>query len=758
MRLRDYQQEAVDTIDALPDGARTVCCLATGLGKTVVGASLDFHGGRVLWLSHRDELVHQPQWCFLERGMSVGFDQGSEHAGDARVVSASIQTISRGSRLEEYAPADFDTVIVDEAQHAAAPTYRKVLGYFTPRKLVGLTATPRRGDKVRLTDVFDDICVVRDLKWGIQHGWLVPVRGIRVTASFDMAAARFEQGDYTANSLGGLMGGTDDAVVVAKAYLDWCLPEGRQTLVYCPTVRVCEDVANAMRAALPRRLRDTVAVLHGGMATDERRDVIERYRQGDLACIVNCMILTEGTDLPATSAIIVNRPSANLSLYTQIVGRGTRLADGKRDCLVIDVCGRGSGRRSVCTVPTLFGIDPEALPKSMRDRIQGADMCQAAEDLFGMSLHAARDLRLRAELYDMLSGDIEAIVDDNIDHGLPAVASAWRRHDEVVAEPGDPLARIVLHRGPTAERARGARVSYARDEGVFLSEPDALGRVTVTAQLPGRPVAKSAPMEAEDAATLARAILDYLSPMETTWLWSAEGRREREGRSVSKRQRSFVRKLYSEQMEGDPRLPGQVDGLTLSDAGLLIDLRLRQQDAQAHADEARRLAEQREGGLGAPAPAAAEDDETSRREAMREMVAEIEGLMAAKTSEPGHQFVVSVELTSKYFAEGRPVSAKQLELVEKAGEWLTDHDVRLDQDPMAALVGMDSWHAGLLLSALWTLQKAQPRYPKGIAIRAGMAHFLVETAAWAEAFEGTRKVGVVCTTLGPAVTREAQTR
>lgn len=111
--LRDYQKECVDLVNGLPDGSRTVVALATGLGKTLVGASLDFHG-RVLWLSHRDELVRQPEKYFRARGMSFGIEKADEHAGDEDVVSASVQSLYRDERLHSFAPDAFDTIIVDE--------------------------------------------------------------------------------------------------------------------------------------------------------------------------------------------------------------------------------------------------------------------------------------------------------------------------------------------------------------------------------------------------------------------------------------------------------------------------------------------------------------------------------------------------------------------------------------------------------------------------------------------------------------------
>ena len=183
IELRPYQEEAVKAVDALPDGSRTIVALATGLGKTVVAANFATNG-RILWLSHRDELVRQPEKYFAERGISYGIEKAEETSSGETVVSASVPSLCKDARLHRFAPDAFDLIVVDEAQHAAAKTYRKILSYFHPRKLVGLTATPKRGDGVRLSDEFDTICFSRDLKWGIQNHYLADITCLRVYGIF----------------------------------------------------------------------------------------------------------------------------------------------------------------------------------------------------------------------------------------------------------------------------------------------------------------------------------------------------------------------------------------------------------------------------------------------------------------------------------------------------------------------------------------------------------------------------------------------
>ena len=165
MELRNYQKECIDKINMLDTGNYLVQ-MATGLGKTVTFANIE-RKGRVLILSHREELVSQPRKYF---DCTFGIEQGKHHSNNEEVVSASVQTIVR--RLRNFKPDDFDIIICDEAHHAAAKTYKKIFSYFKPRLLLGFTATPNRSDGVRLNDVFSRIIFSRDLKWGIKNGYL----------------------------------------------------------------------------------------------------------------------------------------------------------------------------------------------------------------------------------------------------------------------------------------------------------------------------------------------------------------------------------------------------------------------------------------------------------------------------------------------------------------------------------------------------------------------------------------------------------
>ena len=348
IQLRDYQRECIDTIEAQTPGAYLVQ-MATGMGKTATFSQLPRHGGRMLILSHREELVEQPRKYF---DCSYGIERAAHHSDGEEVVSASVQTLVR--RLDRFAPDDFRTIICDEAHHAAASTYRSIFNYFRPEKLIGFTATPNRGDKVRLDDVFSKIIFQRDLRWGIQNGWLCDIYCRRVDIGFDLSAVHSRRGDYAPGELEQAMDGTADAI--AEAYRKLAVGA---TLIFAVSVHQAEEIAKRIPGA---------AVVTG--ETKDRASIIQAFTEGAIPCIVNCMVFTEGTDIPRVETVIVARPTQSESLYAQMVGRGLRLYPGKQKLVLIDCVGI-TGRASLCTAPSLLGMDMTNVPKRKENDIEG---------------------------------------------------------------------------------------------------------------------------------------------------------------------------------------------------------------------------------------------------------------------------------------------------------------------------------------------------------------------------------------------------
>lgn len=359
MNLRPYQQECIETIQRKGAG-RWLIQMATGLGKTVVFGSLP-RAGRVLILSHREELVRQPLKYF---DCLCGIEQGEHRAGYEDVVSASVQTMAR--RLDKWAPSEFETIIVDEAHHSSATTYRAILDHFKPRRVLGFTATPNRGDGVGLEKAFDEIIFERDLRWGISNGFLSPIHAVRLRLGFDLSAVRTKMGDFASNDLEKAVNIEGANAAIAEAFRDLA---DKPALIFGVSVAHAHAIASHIEGAV---------ALDG--TSRDRSSVVEAFANGEIPALVNCGLFTEGTDLPGVKTIIIARPTQSGALYAQMVGRGTRLAPGKTRCLLIDCV--GVTRKPICTAPSLIGLDMAMVPTAYQDTVCGdllADIPKAVE-------------------------------------------------------------------------------------------------------------------------------------------------------------------------------------------------------------------------------------------------------------------------------------------------------------------------------------------------------------------------------------------
>lgn len=347
IKLRDYQAECIDILDKKGSGNYLVQ-MATGLGKTVTFANIK-RQGRMLILSHREELVRQPLKYF---DCTTGIEMASERSQGEEVVSASVQSIIH--RLNRFASDEFDVIIVDEAHHSAAKTYRKILEYFTPRQIIGFTETPNRADGAKLNDIYDEIVFKRDLKWGIKNKYLCDIDCKRIDIGYDLSAVHTRCGDYAPGELSEAMSGTEDAI--AEAYST--MAKGA-TLSFAASVSHAEAIAN--------KIPDSVVITG---KTKNRESINKAFTERKIPCLINCMVFTEGTDIPLVETVIIARPTQSDSLYTQMVGRGLRLHPDKEKLTLIDCVGV-TGRRSLCTAPSLLGIDISNIPKSKQDTIEG---------------------------------------------------------------------------------------------------------------------------------------------------------------------------------------------------------------------------------------------------------------------------------------------------------------------------------------------------------------------------------------------------
>lgn len=322
--------------------------MPTGCGKTATFTHIP-RQGRVLVLAHREELVRQPARYY---DCPVGFEIATERSKGEEVVIASVQSLV--NRLDRFAPDEFDKIITDEAHHAAAGTYRKIYDHFTPDKHIGFTATPNRGDKVKLDDVFSEIIFQRDLRWAIENGFLCDIYCMRVNIGFDLTAVHTRHGDYAPGELDEAMEGTADAI--AQAYREQAKGP---TLIFAVSVHQAEEIS--------RRIPGSIVVTG---KTKDRSDIIRRFTNREIPCIVNVMVFTEGTDMPLVETVIIARPTQSESLYTQMVGRGLRRHPEKERLILIDCVGV-TGKASLCTAPSLIGVDLKNVPESKVEQIQG---------------------------------------------------------------------------------------------------------------------------------------------------------------------------------------------------------------------------------------------------------------------------------------------------------------------------------------------------------------------------------------------------
>lgn len=365
--LRPYQVDALDKTDEAEGRGirRQLGVAATGLGKTIMFCSLaERRGGRALILAHRDELVSQAVAKVQEvwPGVDVGVVKADRNQCCAHVVVASVQTLSRQRRLDQMLTAimdpdgcaPFDLVVVDEAHHTAADTYRRILAALHVGEeggplLLGVTATPDRGDGKGLDDLFDEIVWSYDLLWGIRSGYLSDVRGKRVTVEeLDLTNVKVTRGDFDAGAAGRAMEDANSPDVIVDAWLEHA--RDRRTLCFTPTVALAEAVADAFRHAGVK-----AEFVSGETPLEDRRAILRAYARGDVEVLANCAVLTEGYDEPRTDCIIVARPTKSRALYTQMVGRGTRRHPDKTDLLVLDIVG-ATEMHSLVTVPSLFGL------------------------------------------------------------------------------------------------------------------------------------------------------------------------------------------------------------------------------------------------------------------------------------------------------------------------------------------------------------------------------------------------------------------
>lgn len=332
--LRPYQNEAKNAVlEQWEQGVqRTLLVLPTGCGKTIVFAKISEdcvkRGERVLILAHRGELLEQAADKIHKAcNLNCAVEKAEETSLGSfwRITVGSVQTLMRESRLARFLPDYFDTIIIDEAHHAISDSYQRILQHFSGAKVLGVTATPDRGDMKNLGQVFDSLAYEYTLPRAIREGYLCPIKALTIPLNLDLTGVSVQAGDFRAADL-------DTALdpylyQIADEMLRNCAD--RKTVVFLPLVKTSQK----FRDILNQR-GFHAAEVNGN--SDDRAEILRDFDDGKYNVLCNSMLLTEGWDCPSVDCVIVLRPTKVRGLYCQMVGRGTRLSPGKKDLLLLD--------------------------------------------------------------------------------------------------------------------------------------------------------------------------------------------------------------------------------------------------------------------------------------------------------------------------------------------------------------------------------------------------------------------------------------
>lgn len=360
LKLRPYQNEAIQSIfQKYREGEkRILLVMATGCGKTVVFSSIaDMvvrRGVRVLILAHRDELLTQAASKLANMfGVESTIEKGKDHAilSNAPVVIASVQTLSGQKRLAEWRYDSFGLIIVDEAHHSVANTYKRILDYFSKAKVLGVTATPNRADKKDLSKIYSCIAYEYGLKVAIDDGYLSNIQVRTIPLKIDISNVSVSVGDFEAQELADTL--EPYLAPIADCMVQEC--RKRKTIVFLPLVKISQLFQQLLQE---RGFR--VAEING--CTKDRKEILRDFHEGKYDVLVNAMLLTEGFDEPSVDCVVVLRPTKSFSLYTQMVGRGTRKAKGKRELLLLDFLWL-TGQYDLCRPASLIAPSTEIAQK-----------------------------------------------------------------------------------------------------------------------------------------------------------------------------------------------------------------------------------------------------------------------------------------------------------------------------------------------------------------------------------------------------------
>lgn len=399
MQLRPYQQQAKEAVqNEWSRGIKkTLLVLPTGCGKTIVFSKLIEDcvrsGERVLVLAHRGELLDQ---AADKLSKSTGLGCATEKAEETclgswyRVVVGSVQSLMREKRLNQFSSNYFDSIIVDEAHHCVSDSYQKVLNYFDA-KVLGVTATPDRSDMRNLGSYFESLAYEYTLPKAIKEGYLSPIKAQTIPLKIDITGVGVQAGDYKVGDLGTAL--DPYLYQIAEEMANICMD--RKTVVFLPLVKTSQK----FRAILESK-GFKAAEVNGD--SQDRAQILKDFDEGKYNILCNSMLLTEGWDCPSVDCVVVLRATKSRALYSQMVGRGTRLFDGKDHLLLLDFLWN-TEKHELCH-PAHLICENEEVAKKMTENIDAAACpidLEEAEAKATEDVVAAREEALAKKLAEM---------------------------------------------------------------------------------------------------------------------------------------------------------------------------------------------------------------------------------------------------------------------------------------------------------------------------------------------------------------------
>lgn len=399
MNLRPYQQTAVDAArDSFAHHKSVLLVAATGTGKTVVMSDIIkralIKGKRTIVIAHREELIRQAALKIEGyTGITPQIEKAENYAdfdNSPPVVVSSIQTLNAGwmgvLRMERINPSDYDIVIIDEAHHAVASSYRRFIKYMQDGnpslRLLGVTATPDRGDEIGLRAVFEDCPFRYEINDAVNDGWLVPIRQRYVTVgSLDYSTIRTRMGDLCGKDLHAVLEEEKNLHGMVHPTLE--ILGDKQAIIFCASVRQAELVAQIIN----RHKEGAAACVSGSTESTSRQTILAGFADGSVQFVTNVGVLTEGFDAPGCHAVVMMTATKVRAKYVQCVGRATRpnvdlsrttTAEERREiiassdkphCIVIDFKGNSGKHKLVGAVDVLSGQDPGPITERAKEII-----------------------------------------------------------------------------------------------------------------------------------------------------------------------------------------------------------------------------------------------------------------------------------------------------------------------------------------------------------------------------------------------------